>query len=351
MFLHHFFTFPSWYVESISYPELAYFASHFCQPLKICVPVFAFLTGYLYYFNPDKSFKYSFRKITDLLINYWAVYLPLLVIAVLVCEYRFEPTTFLYELFALKRPVMIFCWYVYFYYTAMLLLPVIVKFLLNKQGGGGMASFLLVFVGTNVACQALGIKLAGHDTLLQVINDFRSWFPSVISGYCVAEYKIFENYFDKCCNSNWGKYQKRIVWLLLLALPFVGRYYSAWFTIGYVGFKTDTLSISFSTDMLYAPCFIYALICFINDVERAGALGRAANKVLSEIGKKSMLMWFVHCIFFSGATKEVLQPYLYFLHEPILVTLWGLAVTYAVAFVLDKITKPLIKAKNETFFN
>lgn len=46
MFIHHFFTFPEWYVSGISYPELSLFARLFCWPLKICVSVFAFLTGY-----------------------------------------------------------------------------------------------------------------------------------------------------------------------------------------------------------------------------------------------------------------------------------------------------------------
>ena len=36
MFVHHLFTFPSWYIDSISYPELEAFAHIFCMPFKIC---------------------------------------------------------------------------------------------------------------------------------------------------------------------------------------------------------------------------------------------------------------------------------------------------------------------------
>lgn len=48
MFIHHFFCFPAWYIEGISYPQLAEFAEFFRFPTRICVSLFAFLTGYAY---------------------------------------------------------------------------------------------------------------------------------------------------------------------------------------------------------------------------------------------------------------------------------------------------------------
>ena len=48
MFVHHFFCFPTWYVDGISYPKLTGFAEFFRFPTKICVSIFAFLTGYAY---------------------------------------------------------------------------------------------------------------------------------------------------------------------------------------------------------------------------------------------------------------------------------------------------------------
>ena len=56
MFVHHFFTFPKRYINGISYPYLSKFATLMCAPLKICVPVFAFLTGYFYYFSKRCNF-------------------------------------------------------------------------------------------------------------------------------------------------------------------------------------------------------------------------------------------------------------------------------------------------------
>ena len=45
MFIHHFFTCSGFYVESVSYPFLESIAIFAVQPFRMCVPVFAFLTG------------------------------------------------------------------------------------------------------------------------------------------------------------------------------------------------------------------------------------------------------------------------------------------------------------------
>ena len=62
MFIHHFFMFPSWWIDGISYPLVAKVSSYLCTPTKLCVPVFCFLTGYFYFFNRHKTYAYSFRK-------------------------------------------------------------------------------------------------------------------------------------------------------------------------------------------------------------------------------------------------------------------------------------------------
>lgn len=51
MFIHHFFTFPAWWVGGVHYPLLEKLAPYFSMPLKLCVPVFCFITGYFYCFK------------------------------------------------------------------------------------------------------------------------------------------------------------------------------------------------------------------------------------------------------------------------------------------------------------
>lgn len=82
MITHHFFTFPNWYIEVISYPSLISFSTYFCVPTKICVSIFAFLTGWSYAFNKNQNIKYSINKIVKFLINYWIIYFILLLITI-----------------------------------------------------------------------------------------------------------------------------------------------------------------------------------------------------------------------------------------------------------------------------
>lgn len=150
MFVHHFFTFPDWYVESISYPELSHFAQYFCAPFKICVPVFAFLTGYFYDYTKTKSLNDSIKKITDILITYWFVYIPFLTIAGCMGVYSGNFKDIFLEFFALKRPVMVFCWYVYFYCISMILLWMIAP-LLSKNKMRGIFLGIVLPVGVYIS--------------------------------------------------------------------------------------------------------------------------------------------------------------------------------------------------------
>ena len=72
MFAHHFFFYPDWYVSGISYPGILPLVRYFQNPTKICVVVFAFITGYFYHFTREKTIRYSLGKIGQFLVSYWA---------------------------------------------------------------------------------------------------------------------------------------------------------------------------------------------------------------------------------------------------------------------------------------
>ena len=113
MFVHHMFTFPRWYIDSISYPELKDFASFFCSPFKLCV-----------------------------------------------------------GMFALKRPIMCFCWYVYFYIVAMLILPLLIGLTRNNPIRFALGGIVVM----NYLCSLL-LQCLADDIARNVVSDFRTWFP------------------------------------------------------------------------------------------------------------------------------------------------------------------------------
>lgn len=343
MMIHHFFTFPEWYIPGIAYPELSGFAAHFQEPFKICVVVFAFITGYVYYFQPRKTYGYSMRKITDLLVSYWVVLIPFTLLAIGLGCYSFDLPGFLLELFALKRPIMFFCWYVCFYCVAMLLLPLLVKFIPEDKPAAALFIGILV---PSIALPVLG-QIPGLRTdpiWLAVVNNARAWFPSVVMGYLFAQFNWFGMVFDQIFQRNLNKRcQKVVVWMLLILAAFLGREFCPSFTLGSLEVLGREAALTLPMDLFYGPCFLYGTLKLFT-VRKLEGLGR----VFVVLGKLSLPMWFVSCLFFN-ACSPVTQPLLYAPRQPVLVLLWGLLLCFVMAIPADRAAKAINRHKNRLF--
>lgn len=330
MFVHHFFTFPSWYIDSISYPELKEAAAFFCSPLKLCVGIFAFLTGYGYFYVKSKNLKYSLRKITLFLTKYWSVYIPLLAMAIVLGCHEFHFTVFLLELLALKRPIMYFCWYVYVYVIAMLVLPVLVRITRNHPFGMAFGGMIVV----NYFCSLL-FQCVGNDIVQRVVSDFRTFFPVMVAGYLFALLDIFHSVFDWIFEKIRFRWLCVILWMGMVVIPFAARHYHAYQNTGGIVFGEWYLTLRITFDILYVPVFLYGVVKLV----KCSPFKRLLC-ILEELGKYSAEMWFWHCMFFN-VCKEYTQPVLYFLKEPIVVLMWGLGVCWVLARVwrIDVILK------------
>lgn len=183
MIIHHSFGFPDYYIETISYPELQQFTKYISQCTKLCVALFAFLTGYVYAFNKSKSYKYSLRKIFVFLVDYWIVYIILLVIAILIGGYNPSIKDIFLEMFALKRPIMKFCWYVFFYWELMLIMPAFTKIIDSKKFLKEFLYSILGFFIISILIHIFNIE-SNYATII-------AYFPVVICGYLCAKYDIF----------------------------------------------------------------------------------------------------------------------------------------------------------------
>lgn len=319
MFVHHFFGFPRWYIDGISYPQLKIFTRFFVSSLKICVPIFAFLTGYFYFYNDNKTYKYSFKKITDVWVTYIVFYLLIVATAVILKVYVFSAKRFILELFALHNKDMIFCWYVIFYALTMLILPIYSKL---SEKSDVLAFFL-------AATLPLLINLFVNGFFNNSIGEFDviisnlPWFPCIASGFIFAKYGLFyqiQNFLN-----SYNKKLRVLLCVFLIMTTLLTRY------------------ITTSYDFIYAPFFIYGVVESYNCIKH-----RIFFIPISIIGNYSMQMWFIHCIFFN-CCKIYTQPVLYFLHNPILVTVWGLFMCVLVAIAFNKPVKVLIKVKNKLF--
>jgi len=337
MLVHHFFTFPAWYVPAVSSLAHPWFAAHFSAPTRLCVGIFAFLSGYFYYYNKDKTLRYSLRKISDFLISYWAAYAVLLLLAVAAVGYR--PEQLRYELFGIKRPVMVFCWYVVYYCTFMLVLPLLWR-LLER---GAVAAIVFGVVLPVAIVQLLALRLSG-DVMEEIAAQFIPWFPVTVTGYLFARYDLFRTCFDAAWKEPLGKTARVAVWTLLLGLSFFARLYCRSFTLGSVAHQAGEFALTFNPDMLYVPVFLYALVNLWALLPWQRLQAFAAG-----VGKYSLLMWFFHCAFFNVA-RDVTQPILFLPRFAPLVLAWGAALCYAAARAVDLPLRRLNAWKNRVLF-
>ena len=113
------------------------------------------------------------------------------------------------------------------------------------------------------------------------------------------------------------------------------------FSLGSIQAAGEWLELTFNMDIFYAPLFVYGVAKFWQFLK-----GSILSKVLGYLGKQSLLMWFLHCVFFN-VCKETTQPILYAPKNPLLVLLFGLILCYALAVLIDGLLKPVRNLKNK----
>lgn len=334
MFIHHFFTFPDFFIDGISYPWIQTFADLFVEPMKMCVPVFSFLTGYFYAFNRERTLRYALRKILDLYVSYWCVYLVILAVAVTAGCWQLSLYSFVFEMAAVKTPLMVFCWYVVFYACSMTLLP-----LLAKQDAHPVEDILYLLVLPVAVTSVLsGMYLEGF--LKDVIMNIRDWFPGIVSGYLCGKYGVFEKLFDRGLQRCRYTVSKVMICLALAVAAAAGRYWWKYLCLGSIYLRTGNYPIMLAADFFLAPMFVYGVAKLLQYIKNTVLM-----KLFKEIGKYSLYMWFFHCIFFNEC-RNLTQPILYWLRNPVLVVIWGLILCYIPSVLLDKPVTCLNKLKN-----
>lgn len=341
MTAHHFLFYPEFWLEDVSYPILKSLAPIMESPTKLCVSIFCFLTGYFYFYNKNKNFKYSLKKITDVLVSYWIVFIVFAIIAITSVHYEYNLVDFIAELFALKRPTMYFCWYIYFYIIVMLLLPLISRAMSKNIFIDLFITVILFDAIYRLIYMFDPFDSEANTIFLSVLKDVRIWIPNVFAGYIFASYDLFRKMFDLNMKLIKNKYFNVIIWLILVCITPMGRHLLSSFTLNLGG----PFHFKIRLDIIYSPLYIYSVACLCRELNI-----KPIKLVLMKLGEQSLLMWFVSCIFFNNC-KTVFQPILYYPKNEIVVFIWALILCYVPSILLDKLVKILKNYKNKLLFN
>lgn len=316
MFMLHLFLHPEWILLGISTIAAPNELDKFRKPLGSCVSIFAFVTGWGYACKKNPSFDYSAKKIMVFLRDYWIVYAALLMIALLTKTYRGGVLDVLLEMFALKRPVMWFCWYVEFYILCMLLFPFAVR-LMNKKLSFAVVASLIITGSIWVSGKVLP-DVTGVHYLKQILQDSRFYFLIVSSGYICCRYQLFH----KSYNMRVERLSRCFQVLVCLGLIVVCM---AFQNLG---------SIVLLGNMVVIPILIFSLVNLIH-ILRNKRIWSSIFRVLRIIGTHSMNMWFLHGIFFN-CSRELFQPLAYPFPHWFLNYLWVLVICLVTSVLIEQ---------------
>lgn len=327
MFAHHFFGFPSYYVGGIEYPVLFEYTPFIAAFTKICVSIFAFITGYTYTCSKKQDYRYSARKMSDIWTMYLLCFGILLIPALLTKTYLFSLKDFVLELFALKRLVMRFCWYVVFYYLVMLLLPIYAR--LAKKNI--VWALLLCFIPILVPA-AYGWCFETEGIVYETLNTL-IWFPCIGVGFVFGQYELFEKIEQQLKR---GVLKSKFVAIAIssagLVLPLFCRV---------IRDAVVIKGVTILLDFIYAPIIVGAFVWLYREMKWIHF-----KKLMQSIGKQSLAMWFVHGVFFNCSEKYT-QILLYFPKNPLLVLVWGLVSCYFVSVGITFVATKINRRKNE----
>lgn len=308
MIAHHFIVFP--------FTSLPLILILFGESCKICVAIYAVLSGYGYFFAKEKTIRYGVKKIWKLLQIYWLSLFTLFIPAALLGGWKMTIWNLIIQMFGLLPNLNWFAWYVFFYAFCMLVMPLLCHY---KVFRFKPYTNLFIMIIVPYAFEIILHLFPNYETNM-IIHDLFScflYFPCFLIGYWMAENRIIEKV-------------KQLKWLKHASVCMMG------IIIVFVARICVSSVAGFLLDVIYVP----VMICFIVNLLETSHYKQIAM-VLSSLGKYSTGMWFFHAVFFSTYVCEWFLPILKLVSWIPLMFLWLVILSFAGAFMYQKILEKL----------
>lgn len=305
MIMHHF-------CATTLFPDLSGGFVKFGAACKICVAIYAVLSGYGYFFAREKTVRYGLKKIWGLLQIYWLSLFTLFIPAAMRGGWKVTPQQLIVQMFGLLPNLNWFAWYVFFYVFCMLVMPVLCKYRVFRFKPIVNLGLMLIVP----YCIEIALHTVPNYETNTIIHDLFScflYFPCFLAGYWMAENRVVEKV----------KFMK---WMRNPILNLIG------ITVIF-GTRILVNSIAgFLLDVFYAPI----LICLADNLFEVIDC-KPVSAILNTLGKYSTGMWFFHAVFFSTYVCDWFQPILKLVSWPPLMYVWLVILSLAGAFVYQKI--------------
>lgn len=327
MLIHHFWGFPNWIIESNKHSYIIINSLKIEVIIggfgKICVSMYAFITGYAIYINRNKysSLKYRIIRIVRFLLNYWIFAFGFIILGYLINERLPDVIHFIYNLFGVATCVFEYgegytcvtmAWYVSFYISIMIILPIT---LINTNKGFIIDTFLMSFILTilyYIFCKA---SITSIPIIGGILDNILIYIKYILIGYYVAQYKVFNTINDLLKMKGLLKIFLGIIMCMLI-------------------FILRVKAPNFYLDHIYVTVFIFSIILIYKECIKY-KVATWIEKIILLISTESLNIWFIHSIFFTPERK--LQFIAYWPKNSILIILWTILLMLPVCKIITKI--------------
>lgn len=302
MVFHHLFGNLEWIVEGNSFlsiplgnHSLEYF---FAVPGKICISIYAFLSGYgLYasYQHRKQGAAAVVKRVFSVLTNWWLIVLLCFLPLALICGQQIDGKTVLGNLLLLENNWCPFADYLLFYVTALITYPGI-HWLLNKVNKPLLFFFGTPFAGI-VIRKAIDI-IVPEGILYQILYFYFLYIAYITAGSCVCQSKIFLKLHNWLQDKKWNKtWLKGILVFSIVPLRWL--------------VKNKLIFDSF-----FATILVFLLVELIQKRQQS-----LIFRGIHFLGKHSTNIWFLHAIFFFSFA-EYTQWMVYSPSIPLVIMVW-----------------------------
>lgn len=278
----------------------------------VCAGIYTFMVGYGYAFSKKKDLAYAAKHIWRLLRTYWAVLL-VFTLPVLAAVAGPEAITrpgikgIAEILVGLRDDWNYYSWYVYFFIFAMAVMPFVGR-LIDRWPVVGTLISIIVFYACNIAINHLGLLIA-NPNVGGIVAKCTHLMPTAIVGYAAAHCGLVTRL--RLPRQWWVALAAAIAAIIAFVLFHALSHSEDYYIFNY---------------LLCAPVIVVAIVVIFNLYEMP-----PLSRVLMSLGKASVWMWFLHCVFFLDDVRTVYQPIISWSGNVWVAVLCAILSTYAVA--------------------
>ena len=292
---------------------------------KLCIAIFAFISGYAFYKNYFLSNNTSiFKRLIKFLIIYWTM-LVLIAAPYLTFQGNLSLKMILCSFLAFLHNddllMLSFSWYVKVYVLVILFLPFI-KMLSNRVHDWKIELPVLVIFPICITILLPDSEIQYTTLPIFLLSTLRlvlTWYPILHIGTMFGKYKVFENIQNMMLRKNI---------YLVCCLALLGCCASILIR------KIQLFSLF--TDAICVSIFCISAVVFIKTINN-----KLLNKLFVFLGEYSFQYWLLSGMFFLNTVE--LQWILFVPKLSILILIWSFILITPVAILTSTVSKKIIR--------